>query len=167
MINAKVNTFKCVVNGKAIVIDGLDVRETLDYTLRYRLGVVSVHTACNSNTCGACTVNLDGRLVKSCSLFSVQSQELSIITVEGAKELYSENIVKAVNQAFIQYDALQCGFCTPAMLLSVYQLFTEDISPSNLRIRQTLSGNLCRCTGYQPIINAVELARSKLFKCTV
>ena len=129
------------------------VRQNLADFLREELGLTSVHVGCEHGVCGACTVRVDGAIVRSCLMFAVQCAGAQVETVEG---LSHTSTVEGLQKAFHEHNALQCGFCTPAMLLTAAELV--DATPNATRddIRQHLSGNYCRCTGYQSIIDAVE-----------
>ena len=124
--------------------------------LRHRLGLTGTHVGCEHGVCGACTVLLDGEAVRSCLLLAVQVAGAEITTVEGLAE--PDGRLHPVQQAFHEMHALQCGFCTPGFLLSVVELLRDTPAPSDEEIRQGLTGNLCRCTGYQNIVRAVRRA---------
>lgn len=134
-------------------------RELLLDVLRDLLGLTSAHAACEQGPCGACTVLFDGATVRSCLMFAVQAEGHSITTVEG---LASDGALHPVQAAFSDCHALQCGFCTPAMVLSVVELLERNDSPTRDRIEEALSGQLCRCTGYEPIVEAVHTAAARL-----
>ena len=133
-------------------------RELLLDVLRDGLGLMSVHAACEQGPCGACTVLVDGATVRSCLMFAVQAHGCAVTTVEG---LSRDGALHPVQEAFSECHALQCGFCTPAMILAAIELLKRDGSPSREAIEEALSGQLCRCTGYEPIIEAVLLAASR------
>ena len=146
-------TFK--VNGKTVDAT-IDTRSLLVDFLRDELGLTGAHVGCATGNCGACTVNLDGLTVKSCTLLAADVTGSDIITIEGmnsADRVASD--LSPIREAFIKHHALQCGFCTPGMVLSVRQLLKENPRPSQQDIRRGIAGNLCRCTGYASIIRAV------------
>jgi carbon-monoxide dehydrogenase small subunit len=131
----------------------------VDY-LRDHLGLTGTHVGCEHGVCGACTIQWDGEAVRSCLLFAVQANGAHLLTVEGLAPGPTE--LHPIQQAFHEAHGLQCGFCTPGFLLTVEALLRENPNPSELEIRQGLSGNLCRCTGYQNIVEAVQLAASRI-----
>jgi carbon-monoxide dehydrogenase small subunit len=133
----------------------VEPRLLLSDFLRHDLGLTGTHVACEHGVCGACTVLLDGEPVRSCLIFAVQAHGHSVITVEG---LGAVDRLHPVQEAFRQAHGVQCGFCTPGILTSVVPFLAEHPDPSEQEIREALSGNLCRCTGYQHIVDAVKLA---------
>jgi carbon-monoxide dehydrogenase small subunit len=137
----------------------VDPRELLVHVLREQLGQTGTHIGCETSHCGACTVDFNGQSVKSCTLLAVQANGADVLTVEG---LASGGELHPVQQAFMEEHGLQCGFCTPGMMVRAYRLLQENPDPSDAEIRFGLSGNLCRCTGYQNIIKAVKSAAKKL-----
>jgi carbon-monoxide dehydrogenase small subunit len=140
------------VNGARHELD-LEPRELLVYVLRDRLGLTGTNVGCDTSSCGACTVMIDGEPVKSCTVLGVQADGAEIVTIEG---LAQGDELHPVQQAFHEQHALQCGFCTPGMVMAVVGLLDENPSPSEEEIRKALEGNLCRCTGYQNIVRAVQ-----------
>jgi carbon-monoxide dehydrogenase small subunit len=140
------------VNGES-VNRRVAVRQNLADFLREELGLTSVHVGCEHGVCGACTVLVDGAIVRSCLIFTVQCAGARVETVEG---LSHTGTVEGLQKAFHEHNALQCGFCTPAMLLTAAELVDATPNATRDEIRQHLSGNYCRCTGYQSIIDAVE-----------
>ena len=134
----------------------VEARTTLADFLREGLGLTGTHLACEHGVCGACTVMLDGRAVRSCLMFAVQADGADVTTVEGLSGPNGE--LSTVQQAFMDAHGLQCGFCTPGFVVSVTAFLRENPSPDDAEIREALAGNLCRCTGYQGIIEAVKLA---------
>jgi carbon-monoxide dehydrogenase small subunit len=134
-------------------------RTTLADFLRDVLGMTGTHLGCEHGVCGACTVLLDGRSVRSCLMFAVQAEGAEITTVEG---LAPAGALHPIQEAFSEKHALQCGFCTPGFLLSVVELLEVSARPTADEVRRWLSGNLCRCTGYQSIIEAVLLAAERM-----
>jgi carbon-monoxide dehydrogenase small subunit len=133
----------------------VEPRLLLVHFLREELGLTGTHIGCESSVCGACTVLLEGRAVKSCTVLAVQANGKKVETIEG---LARNGDLHAVQEAFWNEHGLQCGFCTPGMILSVCQLLADNPHPSKDEIRHGIEGNLCRCTGYQHILNAVEAA---------
>src|ERR1700756_361214 len=147
------------VNGKGI--DALvEPRTLLIHFLRDDLNITGPHIGCETSHCGACTVDLDGRSIKSCTMFAVQADGAEVITVEGMA--HADGSLHALQDAFLQEPGLQCGFCTPGMIMRSYRLLQENPNPSDAEIRMGLSGNLCRCTGYQNIVKAVRRAAAAL-----
>ena len=143
------------VNGRECVADA-EARTTLADFLRDRLGLTGTHLGCEHGICGACTVLLDGRSVRSCLMLAVQGQSHEITTVEGL--ISPQGQLHPVQVAFSAKHGLQCGFCTPGLLLATCELLAEDEDPSLATVRDRLSGNLCRCTGYVKIFEAVQYA---------
>jgi carbon-monoxide dehydrogenase small subunit len=141
----------------------VEPRMSLADFLRDELGLTGTHLGCEQGICGSCTVLLNGETVRSCLLLAVQANGAAILTVEGlaAKSRAGESL-HAVQQGFLETGGFQCGFCTPGFLMTVYELLKENLSPSEDEIRERLSGNLCRCTGYQNIIAAVLWAADSL-----
>ncbi len=134
--------------------DDVEPRLLLVHYLRERLGKVGTVVGCDTSNCGACTVLLDGRSVKSCSMLAVQVDGRTVTTIEG---LAGENgELHPVQRAFHEHHALQCGFCTPGMIMAACDLLSENPDPSEAEIREGIEGNLCRCTGYQNIVAAVQ-----------
>ena len=142
------------VNGQARSAD-VEPRLLLVHFLRDELGLTGTHVGCDTTSCGACTVLLDGTPVKSCTVFAVQATGRSIKTVEG---LAQNGKLSAIQQGFHEEHGLQCGFCTPGMMLVTSALLAENPKPSEQEIRWAISGNICRCTGYQNIVKAVQWA---------
>jgi aerobic carbon-monoxide dehydrogenase small subunit len=142
------------VNGARREAD-VEPRQLLVYLLRDQLGLKGTNVGCDTSSCGACTVLLDGDSVKSCTVFAVQAEGCEVTTIEG---LTSGEELHPMQQAFHEQHALQCGFCTPGFVLAAISLLEENPSPSEEDIRAGLEGNLCRCTGYHNIVRAVEAA---------
>jgi carbon-monoxide dehydrogenase small subunit len=140
------------VNGVRHVIS-IEPRQLLVHLLRDDLGLTGTHVGCDTSQCGACTVDIDGLTVKSCTVLAVMADGSSITTIEG---LAPAGGLHPIQAAFQQHHALQCGFCTPGMIMSVRQLLEQHPKPSESEIRHQLSGNICRCTGYHNIVGAVE-----------
>ena len=133
--------------------DDVEPRTLLVHYLREALGKVGTVVGCDTSNCGACTVHLDGRSVKSCSVLAVQADGHEVTTVEGLAG--EDGDLHPMQRAFHEHHALQCGFCTPGMIMSACSLLAENPDPSESQVREGLEGNLCRCTGYQNIVNAV------------
>jgi len=149
---------KLTVNGKAHEAL-VEPRLLLIHFLREELGLTGAHIGCETSHCGACTVDLDGRSVKSCTVFAVQADGAEILTVEG---MATADGLHPIQAAFIEAHGLQCGFCTPGMIMRSHRLLQENPDPTETEIRLGLSGNLCRCTGYQNIVKAVRDAANTL-----
>jgi len=146
------------LNGKPVSVS-VEARELLIHTLREKLAHTGPHIGCETSHCGACTVDLDGMSVKSCTVFTVQCQASSVLTVEGLEQSAG---LHALQEAFHQDHALQCGYCTPGMITRAYRLLQETPNPTEEEIRYWMAGNLCRCTGYQNIVKAVQHAAKKM-----
>ena len=146
------------LNGEAVETL-VEPRELLIHTLRERLNLTGSHIGCETSHCGACTVDLDGRSVKSCTVLAVQADGANVMTVEG---LAKDGQLHPLQEGFMQEHGLQCGFCTPGMLMRAWRLLHENPNPSDEEIRSGMSGNLCRCTGYQNIVKAIQYAARKL-----
>ncbi len=146
------------VNGKARSA-GVETRLLLVHFLRETLGLTGTHIGCDTTTCGACTVLLEGTPIKSCTVFAVQADGRELTTVEG---LMSGGSLHPIQQGFHEEHGLQCGYCTPGMMLTAVALLAENPNPTDEQIRWAISGNVCRCTGYQNIVKAVQHAAAKL-----
>jgi carbon-monoxide dehydrogenase small subunit len=142
------------VNGSSHELD-VEPRELLVYVLRERLGLTGTNIGCDTSSCGACTVLVEGESVKSCTMLAVQADGREITTIEG---LATNGEFHVVQQAFHEQHALQCGFCTPGFVMATVSLLDENGDPSEQEIREGLEGNLCRCTGYHNIVRAVQSA---------
>jgi len=151
-------TLSVTVNGTTYQ-ESVDPRTLLSDFLRNDLGLTGTHVGCEHGVCGACTVLLDGEAVRSCLLFAPQVDGHEILTVEG---LGTMDDLHPLQEAFREAHALQCGFCTPGILTTLVPYLEEHPNPSEEEIREAISGNLCRCTGYQHIIDAVKLAAEKM-----
>jgi carbon-monoxide dehydrogenase small subunit len=137
----------------------VEPRLLLVHYLRDKLGLTGTHIGCDTSQCGACTVIIDGRAVKSCTLFAVQAEGSEIMTIEG---LAKDGQLHPIQEGFWEEHGLQCGFCTPGMILSAYDLLSHNPNPSEEEIRHALHGNLCRCTGYQHIVKSIQYAANKM-----
>ena len=146
------------LNGKEVDVV-VEPRELLIHTLRERLQHTGPHIGCETSHCGACTVDLNGMSVKSCTVLTVQCGGADILTIEGFAQ---GGELSALQEAFHLDHALQCGFCTPGMITRAHRLLKENPSPTEEEIRYWMAGNLCRCTGYQNIVKAVQSAAKKL-----
>jgi carbon-monoxide dehydrogenase small subunit len=155
---AKKQTVHVKVNGRQREAD-VEPRFLLVHFIRETLGLTGTHVGCDTSNCGACTVVLDGKTVKSCTMFAVQADGTELLTVEG---LIKDGQLHPLQEGFKQEHGLQCGFCTPGMLMSSYALLGKNSKPSEEDIRWGISGNLCRCTGYQNIVKAVQYAANKM-----
>ena len=149
------------INGSAVEGE-VEPRLLLADFIRDNAGLTGTHLGCEHGVCGACTVQLDGQPVRSCLMFAVQAHKRRIATVEGMAP--SDDQLHPLQQAFHESHALQCGFCTPGILMTMEAFLREEPDPTPERIRSVLAGNLCRCTGYQNIITAVRLAADRLGK---
>jgi carbon-monoxide dehydrogenase small subunit len=148
----------CTVNGEQQQADDVWEGESLLYVLRERLGFPGSKNACEQGECGSCTVNLDGVLACACLVAAGQAQGRDIRTVEG---LATSGELSTVQRAFLEAGAVQCGFCTPGLLIAAHDLIERQPAPSDGEIREALAGNLCRCTGYEKIMEAVRLAAAR------
>ena len=147
------------VNGAEV--EGLvEPRTLLVHFIRENLQLTGTHIGCETTHCGACTVDVDGMSVKSCTMFAVQASGAEVRTIEGMAA--ADGTLHALQEGFREMHGLQCGFCTPGMILRAYRLLQENKSPTEAEIRFGISGNLCRCTGYQNIVKAVQSAARKL-----
>jgi carbon-monoxide dehydrogenase small subunit len=146
------------LNGSDVDV-AVEPRELLIHTLRERLQHTGPHIGCETSHCGACTVDLDGMSVKSCTVLTVQCDGSSLMTIEGFAK---GGELSVLQEAFTQEHALQCGYCTPGMITRAYRLLQETPNPTEEEIRYWMAGNLCRCTGYQNIVKAVQYAANKL-----
>lgn len=146
------------VNGQLVESD-VAPRTLLAYYLREHLHLTGTHIGCDTTSCGACTVLLDGKAVKSCTVLAVQADGCEVMTVES---LEKDGELHPLQRAFWEEHGLQCGYCTPGMLMSSYALLQENGDPSEEQIRESISGNICRCTGYVNIVKAVKAAARKM-----
>jgi carbon-monoxide dehydrogenase small subunit len=149
----------CKVNGRSLTADDLWEGESLLYVLRERMGLSGSKNACEQGECGSCSVYMDGVLVCACLVLGGQAQGREILTVEG---LAAGAALHPVQDAFVECGAVQCGFCTPGLVVATHDLLRHVPQPSIPEIREALAGNICRCTGYAKIIDAVQLAASRM-----
>ena len=150
---------KMTVNG-AEVEELVEPRTLLIHFLREKLNMTGPHIGCETSHCGACTVDVDGASVKACTMFAVQAEGAEITTIEGMNN--ADGSLGIIQDSFMETHGLQCGFCTPGMITRTHRLLQENANPSEEEIRYGIAGNLCRCTGYQNIVKAVQLAASRL-----
>jgi carbon-monoxide dehydrogenase small subunit len=147
---------RCTVNGEPREADGVWEGESLLYVLRERMGLPGSKNACEQGECGSCSVYLDGELVCACLVLAGQAEGCEVVTVEGLAE--GEDALHPIQQAFLDAGAVQCGFCTPGLIVATHDLLSRDPEPNEAVVREALAGNLCRCTGYEKILDAVRLA---------
>jgi carbon-monoxide dehydrogenase small subunit len=152
------HTITITVNGEPHT-HAVEARTLLVHFLRENVGLTGTHIGCDTSSCGACTVNLDGRIVKSCTVFAVQADGGNVGTVEG---LARGGKLHPLQEGFWEKHGLQCGYCTPGMLMTSEDLLRRNKQPTDDEIRHAISGNLCRCTGYNKIVQAVQYAAEKL-----
>lgn len=148
-----------VVNGKQVSRE-VEGRTLLVELLRDRLGLTGTHVGCDTSQCGACTVHLDGEAVKACSVFALDCEGAEVRTIEGMAN--PDGSLGVIQQAFQDHHGLQCGYCTPGMVMSAAALLKDNPNPSEKEIREYLEGNLCRCTGYHNIVRAIQAATAEL-----
>jgi aerobic carbon-monoxide dehydrogenase small subunit len=148
----------CKINGENREAEGVWEGESLLYVLRERLELPGSKNACEQGECGSCSVYLDGTLVCSCLVLAGQAEGSEIVTVEG---LAGEDELHPVQEAFLETGGVQCGFCTPGFIVATHDLLRRNSEPSDAEIREALAGNLCRCTGYEKILDAVRLAADR------
>jgi carbon-monoxide dehydrogenase small subunit len=146
------------INGASKEAD-VEPRLLLVHLIRENLLLTGTHIGCDTTSCGACTVLLDGRPVKSCTVFAVQADGRTVSTVEGLEQ---NGVLHAVQEGFTKEHGLQCGFCTPGMMMTSVALLERNAAPTELQIRQAISGNLCRCTGYVNIVKAIQYASTAM-----
>jgi len=147
------------VNGETVEAL-VEPRTLLVHFLREQLNLTGTHIGCDTTHCGACTVDLDGRSVKSCTLFAIQAEGAEIRTIEGMAA--ADGALHPLQEGFREMHGLQCGFCTPGMIMRAYRLLQENPTPTEDEIRAGMAGNLCRCTGYQNIVRAIQFAAAKI-----
>jgi aerobic carbon-monoxide dehydrogenase small subunit len=146
------------VNGKAVTRD-VEPRTLLVELLREQLGLTGTHVGCDTSQCGCCVVHLDGASVKACTILAVQCEGAEVTTIEG---LATDGKLHPMQEAFREHHGLQCGFCTPGMIMSAVDLLKHNPKPSEQEIRHWLEGNICRCTGYHNIVKAIQAAAGTL-----
>ncbi len=149
------------VNGKTQQHE-VEPRLLLVHYLRDVLGLTGTHIGCETSICGACTVLLDGKAVKSCTMLAVQADGADVVTIEGLAAVRGNGGLHPVQQGFWEKHGLQCGYCTPGMILAAVELLESNPKPKEEEIRRAIAGNLCRCTGYQHIVDAVQYAAKKM-----
>ena len=150
------------VNGEAREAD-VEARTLLVHFIRENLGLTGTHVGCDTTNCGACAVLLDGRPVKSCTIFAVQADGRAVQTVEGLEQ---DGKLHPIQEGFREEHGLQCGFCTPGMMMTAVALLQRNPDPTELEIREAISGNLCRCTGYVNIVKSVQTAAATMREAT-
>lgn len=148
------------VNGVHVELD-VEPRRLLVHVLREELGLTGTHVGCDTTNCGACTVLVDGTAIKSCTMLAVQADGTEILTIEG---LAKEGALHPVQRAFIEKHGLQCGFCTPGMIMTSYWLLSQNKNRDEGEIKKRLSGNLCRCTGYRGIVESLKRAKELMME---
>ena len=149
---------KMTINGQSYSHE-VEPRLLLVHYIRETVGLTGTHVGCDTSQCGTCTVLLDERAVKSCTLLAVQAAGSSVTTIEGVAR---DGVLGPVQRAFVEHHGLQCGFCTPGMILTATDLLSRDPDPDERTIRHALRGNLCRCTGYDPVVAAIRAAGTEL-----
>jgi aerobic carbon-monoxide dehydrogenase small subunit len=159
---AKKQAVSFKLNGKSVDVS-VEPRELLIHTLREKLQHTGPHIGCETTHCGACTVDMNGMSVKSCTVLTVQCEDADVLTIEGFEQA---GVLHALQEGFTQEHGLQCGYCTPGMITRAYRLLKETPNPTEEEIRYWMAGNLCRCTGYQNIVKAVQSAAKKLSAAT-
>ena len=147
------------VNGKVVSAE-VEPRTLLIHYLRENLSLTGTHIGCDTSHCGACTVDIDGKSVKSCTIFAIQASGADVLTIEGMAA--PDGKLHVLQEAFREMHGLQCGFCTPGMIVRAYRLLQENPNPTEAEIRMGISGNICRCTGYQNIVAAIQFAAARL-----
>ena len=153
-MTAALERLELVVNGERHSLE-LEPRMLLVHALRDELGLTGTHVGCDTSQCGACTVLVNGRAAKSCTLLALQADDTEVTTIEG---LARDGELHPIQRAFIEHHGLQCGFCTPGMILTAHDLLSREPDPDDTTIRRALRGNFCRCTGYQSIVDSVRAA---------
>ncbi len=151
-------TITLTVNGQTVETRA-EPRELLIHVLREQLEITGPHIGCETSHCGACTVDIDGRSVKSCTMFAIQAQGAEITTIEG---LGNPDKLHVLQEKFKEHHGLQCGFCTPGMITRAHRLLKENPNPTEEEVRMGIAGNLCRCTGYQNIVKSIMAAAAEL-----
>ncbi|MGH9296713.1 MAG: (2Fe-2S)-binding protein [Acidimicrobiales bacterium] len=147
------------VNGRRLEVEGAWTGESLLYVLRNRLGLPGAKNACEQGECGSCSVLVDGELICSCLVLAATAIGQEIVTVEGLAQKAGNAPFTDVQQAFVDTGAVQCGFCTPGLVVTIHDLLDRNTDPTDLEVREAISGNLCRCTGYGRILEAIDVVR--------
>lgn len=147
------------VNGKAVSGE-VEGRTLLSSFLREDLHLTGTHIGCDTSQCGACVVHVNGQAVKSCTMFAAEAEGAEVTTIEGVAG--ADGTMSAVQKAFQEHHGLQCGFCTPGMIMSAHALLSENADPTETEIREYLEGNICRCTGYHNIVKAIQAAAAEM-----
>ncbi|MGO9849748.1 MAG: (2Fe-2S)-binding protein [Methylocella sp.] len=150
---------KMTINGRAVEAL-IEPRTLLIHFLREQVGLTGAHIGCDTSHCGACTVDLNAMSVKSCTVFAIQANGAEIVTIEGMAA--ADGTLHALQEGFRQMHGLQCGYCTPGMIMRAHRLLQENPNPTEEEIRSGISGNLCRCTGYQNIVKSIQYAAAKI-----
>ena len=153
--SATMNEVSFVVNGREVSGE-VEGRTLLSEFLRENLRLTGTHVGCDTSQCGACVVHVDGNAVKSCTMFALEAEGSNVLTIEGMAN--EDGSLGVIQQAFQDHHGLQCGFCTPGMVMSASALISENPDPSEMEIRDYLEGNICRCTGYHNIVKAIQAA---------
>jgi carbon-monoxide dehydrogenase small subunit len=153
-MTAALEGLELVVNGEHHSLE-LEPRTLLVHALRDELGLTGAHVGCDTSQCGSCTVLVNGRAVKSCTMLALQAEGTEVTTIEG---LARDGELHPIQRAFVEHHGLQCGFCTPGMILAAHDLLSREPDPDDTTIRRALRGNFCRCTGYQSIVDSVRAA---------
>jgi carbon-monoxide dehydrogenase small subunit len=154
IVRGELRRLELTVNGESRSLE-VEPRTLLVHALRDGLGLTGAHVGCDTSQCGACTVLLGGRAVKSCTLLALQAEGAEVTTIEG---LTSSGELHPLQLAFVEHHGLQCGFCTPGMILTAVDLLARNPDPDDETIRRALRGNLCRCTGYDPVVESIRAA---------
>jgi len=149
----------CTVNGRTVTADDVWEGESLLYVLRERMGLPGSKNACEQGECGSCSVYLDGTLVCACLVLGGQAEGREVVTVEG---IGAPDSLHPVQEAFVEAGAVQCGFCTPGLIVAAHDLLRRIPQPTTVQVREALAGNICRCTGYAKIIDAVHFAAGRM-----
>ena len=163
-VNSMKKPISLTVNGKRVTHE-VEPRLLLIHFLRETLGLTGPHIGCETSLCGACTIDVDGKAIKSCAMFAVQAAGKSITTIEGLAS--ADGKLHPIQEGFWEEHGLQCGYCTPGMIMASKQLLERNPNPTDDEIRHGIDGNLCRCTGYQHIVNAVKNAAQKMTGKTI
>jgi carbon-monoxide dehydrogenase small subunit len=158
-MGSRLMRLRCVVNGEPHEAEGVWEGESLLYVLRERMGLPGSKNACEQGECGSCSIYLDGELVCACLVLAGQAEGAEVVTVEGLAD--DADGLHPIQQAYLDAGAVQCGFCTPGLIMATHDLLERDPDPAEPAVREALAGNLCRCTGYEKILDAVQLASDR------